>query len=92
MVTVAQAKDILKAPRFGDPRCLEAMKRIRDEEKAEGLRTKLIGKRIPCGACGGTGDRCDLCAADGTVLITQEWAAKMPLDVIESIIEEMEHW
>lgn len=88
-MTLAEAKLILRAPKFGDPQCLAAMKRLDDERKAEALRTKLIGKRIPCGACGGTGDRCGICAADGTVLITQEWAAKCDVDVLESMAEEL---
>jgi len=88
-MTVSQAKAILQKPKFGDPQCLAAMKCLADEEKAEALRTKLIGKRISCGACGGTGDRCKVCAADGTVLITQEWAAKCDLDILESMEEDL---
>ena len=89
-MTIAEAKRILQKPKFGDPTCLSAMKRLEDEKKAEALRTKLIGKRICCGACGGTGDGCEVCAADGTVLITQEWAAKCDREVLESMMEDLD--
>jgi len=89
-VTLEQAKAILQKPKFGDPQCLAAMKRLDDECKAEALHARVVGKRVVCGACDGTSDGCKVCAADGTVLITKEWADKCSLDVLESMVEEIE--
>ena len=60
-----EAKAILAVPIFGDPKCIEALKLLRDIEKATELRDMLAaaGVSCECDDCGGTGE-CQAC--DGT--------------------------
>lgn len=88
-MTLAEARKICKSPKFGDPLSIQAANMLRNEAKASLLRSRLLGKKISCGPCGGTGDRCKICDPDGMVTLTKEWLANLPLDILEDIDEEL---
>lgn len=88
-MTLTDARAILTKPKFGDPLHIEALELLERDAKAIPLRKKLIGEKISCGPCGGTGDRCKICGPDGMVVLTKEWLDKLPLDVLEGIQAEL---
>jgi hypothetical protein len=88
-VTKAQAEERLSRPVFGDPDCIKAVERLAAEPEVQRLRARLVGKFLQCGACGGTGDRCKLCGADGSIEITKELADSWELEILRDVYEEM---
>lgn len=60
-MTLEHAKSILARPRFADPQCLAAKKRVEDEPKRQDLINWLEGKAHVCPACGGDDDDCSVC-------------------------------
>lgn len=91
-MTKAHAEKILQTPRFGDPDCIKAMERLAQEPEIQHLRKLLVGKYVQCGACGGTGDRCEVCGPDGSILITKELADIWGLDILRDVAEELNLW
>lgn len=90
-MTVDQAKAILARPKFGDPLCIEAAERLRDEVEAGRLRTILIGKWLDCIMCGYRGDKdCPMCKGEGKHVIGKELADSWDLDILQGVMEELE--
>lgn len=87
-MTLAEAKEVLTKPKFGDPRCIEAANVLRDEAVAVELRKQVIGKRVFCGPCGGKPGGCKYCE-DGAVTITKELAATWDRDILEGVLEDI---
>lgn len=52
-MTLIEARDLLKTPRFGDQRCIEAKRVIEDEAESAHLRSALEGKKVECWCCNG---------------------------------------
>lgn len=72
-MTVAQAKEILKEPRFGDSRCIEAVQRLKDETEERRLRLLVTGKTLQCIMCSYRGDKdCPICKGAGEHAIPKE--------------------
>ncbi len=87
---IAEAKRILEKPKFGDPLCIEAAECLRDAAKAEALRPKLVGRILDCITCSYRGDKdCPMCKGDGKHTITKQMADDWDLDVLETVLEEL---
>ena len=91
-MTVDQAKEILKRPKFGDPQQIEALQRLRDADKEESLRTRLFGKVFLCSECG-MGNRTNECwQCQGIALpVTKELLASWDLDILEGVTEDLDN-
>ena len=67
-MTSAEAQNILTVPKFGDARCIAAVKHLEDVAAAREAMAKCRHKK--CRWCGGTGRRrndvCSSCAGAGT--------------------------
>ncbi len=85
-MTKEQAENILAKPVFGDPRCIEAVKRLEEEAETQQLRAYVVGKNIFCGCCGGDG--CSVCEEFGYITIPEELAAGWELDVLRDVAKD----
>jgi hypothetical protein len=89
-MTKQQAEEILKAPKFGDPDCIAAARRMADEPEVLRLRSRLSsgGIYVVCGACGGDCSLCNVCGAAGAIEITRELADSWELDTLREVFKE----
>jgi len=90
-MTIEQAKEILKRPKFGDPQQLEALQRLRDAGKEEELRARLLGKVMLCSECG-MGNRTKKCWQCGgeAVAVTKQLLESWDLNILEGVAEDIE--
>ena len=70
-MTLTEAQEILKHPKFGDPEHIAAVERMEQQPEIERISKWLLGKYHPCFACGISYEGCD-CCKEGKVVITQQ--------------------
>lgn len=98
-MTKTEALDVLKAPKFGDPACIEAVRVLEDEGEAEALRKTLAGKMARCWCCSGSGNldcdagcphACPTCyGGRGKLLLTEKTLEKFHLFQLRDLAEEL---
>jgi len=97
-MTKKEALEILEKPIFNDPQCIKACKFLEEEEEADKLRKKLVGKKVECWCCEGDGElrckagcMCHICpTCDGEDKLTLSTGLLKELDLIQlkDLIEE----
>lgn len=90
-MTLQQARDILKSPKWGDPQALLAKAIVHDDVAAEKIRVRLIGRTIGCPLCGcrcTSPCTCKLCGGTGSVTIDRKLANGWDHDACLSVLEE----
>ena len=97
-MTIEQAKEILKHPKFGDPQQLEALQRLRDAGKEEELRARLWNRFsmephcsicLNCASVDEADGKCTRCGCN-SFPITRKLLDSWDLDILEAVAEEIE--
>lgn len=98
-MTVKEANELLAKPIFGDPRCIQAVKVLEEETEAGALRGALLGKRVECWCCEGSGQirckalcehECPTCEGDDKLTLTQKILADLVLYQLRDLAKELE--
>lgn len=88
-MTLAEAQEILKHPKFGDTRHIAAVQRMAEQPEIDRLKKWLLGKMHPCLACGASYSGCD-CCKQGKILITQGLVASWDnLEMLKMVAEDV---